>query len=213
MELKNSIGETKVSPTEKLMGYYRGKSYLLGQAEVSKLLFGYASSLWSRENCPQCGEDWPKDNDACPACLITADKAKEIYSTSLVEKSITVIKEVVDSVSGLSLKGIADKIGEGETPTTSIVSVVTFSGLTLVQPRVSKNWSKKQRSLIFTGLRTSIYALFWVQACGVGVVSLSALIIAVLSGFLIPLIISRVTGNGLKAKISEFWKERQSKLE
>jgi len=213
LELGNSIGETKVSPTEKLKGYYKGKSYSMAQAEISKLLFGYASSLWNREKCPQCEVDWPKDIDVCPSCLITADEAKELYSTSLVEKSITAIKEVVDSVSGLSLKGIAEKIGEGETPTTSIVSVVTFSGLTLVQPRVSKNWSKKQRSLIFTGLRTSIYALFWVQATGIGAISVAALIVALLSGFLIPMIIGRISGNNLKAKISEFWKKRQSKLE
>jgi hypothetical protein len=149
----------------------------MAQAEISNLLFGHASKLWSREKCPQCEADWPKDTDECPSCHITADEAKEFYSTSLVEKALTAVKEVVDSVSGLSLKGIADKIGEGETPTTSIISVVTFSGLTMVQTRVSKNWSKKQRRHIFTGVRTSIYALFWVQACGLGVVSIAALII------------------------------------
>jgi hypothetical protein len=129
LELGNSIGETKVSPTEKLKGYYRGKTYSMAQAEISNLLFGHASKLWSREKCPQCEADWPKDTDECPSCHITVDEAKEFYSTSLVEKALTAVKEVVDSVSGLSLKGIADKIGEGETPTTSIISVVTFSGL------------------------------------------------------------------------------------
>jgi len=208
LELENSIGETKVSPTEKLKGYYRGKSYSMAQAEISNLVFGYASSLWDREKCPHCEADWPKEKEECPSCFLSNEDAKELYSSSLVEKSLFAIKEVVDSVSGLSLKGIADKIGEGETPTTSIVSVVTFSGLTMVQPRVSKNWSKKQRSLIFTGLRTSIYSLFWVQACGLGVVSISALIIALLSGFLIPMIIGRITGNGLKAKIGEFWEKK-----
>jgi len=208
LELENSIGETKVSPTEKLKGYYRGKSYSMAQAEISNLVFGYASSLWDREKCPHCEADWPKEKEECPSCFLSNEDAKELYSSSLVEKSLFAIKEVVDSVSGLSLKGIADKIGEGETPTTSIVSVVTFSGLTMVQPRVSKNWSKKQRSLIFTGLRTSIYSLFWVQACGLGVVSISALIIALLSGFLIPMIIGRITGNSLKAKIGEFWEKK-----
>jgi hypothetical protein len=52
-----------------------------------------------------------------------------------------------------------------------------------------------------------------VQACGLGVVSITALIVALLSGFLIPVIISRIAGNDLKAKISEFWEKRQSKLE
>ena len=209
-ELGNSIGESRVSPTEKLKGYYRGKSYSMAQSEISKLLYGYASKLWTQEKCPQCETDWPPDLNDCPNCHLTGDEAKELYSTSLVEKSITAIKEIVDSVSGLSLKGIADKIGEGETPTASIISVVTFSGLTLVQPRVSKKWSNKQRNLIFTGLKTSLYALFWVQATGIGVISIVSLLIAILSGFLIPAIISRITGNNLKAKISEFWENGQS---
>ena len=212
-EISNSIGETKVSPTEKLKGYYKGKSYSMAQAEVSNLLFGYASKLWSREKCPQCEVDWPKEQKVCLSCNITADEAKELYSTSIVEKALSAIKEGVDSVSGLSIKGIADKIGEGETPTTSIFSMFTFSGLTLLQPRVSKNWNKKQRSLLFTGVRTSLYALFWVQACGLGVISISALIVAMLSGFLIPIAISKITGNTLKEKISEFWKIKKSKFE
>lgn len=212
LELENSINETKISPSDKLKGYYKGKTYSMVQAEISNLLYGYASSLWKSEKCPQCDVDWPKDMDECPNCYITAEEAKKLYTTSLVEKSLTAIKEVVDSVSGLSLKGIADKIDEGVIPITNIVSVVTFSGLTLVKPRVSKNWSKKQRSLIFTGVRTSIYALFWVQACGIGVVSIYALILALLSGFLIPIIIGRITGNSLKAKIGEFWKKRRIEL-
>lgn len=208
LELENSIGETLVSPSEKLKGYYKGKAYSMTQAEVSRQLYGYASSLWENEKCPKCEVDWPKDKKECPNCQLTTEEAKELFTTSLVEKSINAIKEVVDSVSGLSLKGIADRMDEGVMPTSSIISVATFSGLTLVKPRVSKNWSKKQRKLIFTGISTSIYALFWVQACGFGVVSIITLIVAVLSGFLIPLIIGRITGNGLKEKVNEFWEKR-----
>jgi hypothetical protein len=212
LELESSLGETKVSPSDKLKGYYRGKSYSMAQAEVSNLLFGYASRLWRSDKCPQCDIDWPKNIDECPSCNISTEEAKKLFTNSHVKKTLNAIKEVVDSVSGLSLKGIADKIDEGVIPTTNIVSVITFSGLTIIKPRVSKGWSKKTRKLVFTGLTSSLYALFWVQACGFGVVSMATLIVALLSGFLIPIIISRILGNGLRAKISEFWQKEQLKI-
>jgi hypothetical protein len=212
LELENSIGETRVSPTGKLKGYYRGKAYSIAQSELSNQLFGYASNLWTSERCPQCEEDLPKEFQKCPSCHITAEEAKELFTKSLVEKSLTAIKEIVDSVSGLSLKGIADKINEGITPTSNIISVVTFSGLTLIKPRVSKNWSQKQRKLIFTGLSSSIYALFWVQACGIGVISMTAMSIAILSGIIISIIINRITEYGLKAKINEYWDQKKSMI-
>jgi hypothetical protein len=213
LEFENSIGQTKVSPSEKLLEYYQGTSYSIAQSEVSNVLFGYASQMWMRDKCPQCQEDWPKDTSICPSCQLTAEEAKKLFSASLVEKSLNAIKEVVDSVSGLSLKGIADNLDEGIMPTSSIICVLTFSGLTLVQPRVSQSWSKKQRKLVFTGLSNSIYALFWMQACGLGVVSLTALTVAVLSGLVISYLLSYIAGMGLRSKIRAFWENKETNVD
>jgi hypothetical protein len=209
LEVEKSIENTNISPTDKLVGYYKGKSYKMVQDEVSNAAFRFAAKLWKGDKCLQCGEDWPEGYESCPSCNISLEEAQKIYSKSLGEKSLNASKEVVDSVSGLSLKGIADSLGEGVIPTTSIVSVLTFSGLTLLQPRVSKSWKMRTRKIIFTGLRTTLFSLFWIQACGIGTVSLYMLVIAILSGLLLPILISRILGNNINDRIKKFWESKQ----
>ena len=212
LEVDRSIESTKVSPTKKLMGYYKGKSYKSVQDEVSNVAFRYATKLWRGDKCPQCGTDWPEGHKACPSCHLTLEEAQELYSKLLRDKSLNACREVVDSVSGLSLSSIANNLGEGVTPTTDIISVLTFSGLALVQPRVAKSWGKKTGSLVFTGLRTTVFSLFWVQACGVEEISLTMLVIAVISGTLLPMLIGKVLGNNIKEKAKIFWESKQSSM-
>jgi len=211
LEVDRSIESTKVSPTEKLMGYYKGKSYKSVQDEVSKAAFGYATKSWRGVKCPQCENDWPEDHEACPNCNMSREEALALYSKSLMNKSLNACKEVVDSVSGMSLSSIANNLGEGITPTTDIISVLTFSGLTLVQPRVAKSWRKKTRNLVFAGVRTTIFSLFWIQACGIEVISLTMLIIALLSGMLLPMLINTVLGNNIKEKVKIFWEKNNNR--
>jgi len=207
LEVDRSIESTKVSPTEKLMGYYKGKSYKSVQDEVSKVAFGYATKLSRGVKCPQCDKDWPEDHIVCPNCNLTWEEAQELYSRSLMVKSLNACKELVNSVSGMSLGNIANDLGEGITPTADIISVLTFSGLTLVQPRVANSWRKKTRNLVFAGIRTSIFSLFWIQACGIDVISLTMLIIALLSGILLSMLVNLVLGNNIKEKVKTFWEK------
>jgi hypothetical protein len=207
-EVGRSIESTRVSPSKKLMGYYRGFTYKQFQNEVSKAVFGYAVKSWRGDKCPQCETDWPEGNTSCPGCQITMEEAQELYSRSLIDTSLNVSKEVVDSVSGLSLSSIAASLSEGVTPTASIVSVLTSSGLTLVQPRVAKSWSDKTRKLVFKGLQTSLYSLFWIMACGISTVSLAMLVIAIVSGILLPILISMILGGKIRKQASNFWKSK-----
>jgi hypothetical protein len=207
-EINKSIESSKISPTKKLMGYYKGKSYSMFQAQVSNAVFGYLKSSRRSDTCPKCESNWPKDKTKCPNCMITNEEAAELYVKSLVDKTLDSCKEVVDSVSGLSLSNIVRSFGKGETPTSSIISVMTFSGLTLIKPRVSNEWKEKTRKLTFTGLRTSIYSLFWIQACGIGTLSLVMLVISIISGLLIPILISTILANNIKAKARDFWQTK-----
>jgi hypothetical protein len=209
MEVNKAIESTKVSPTEKLKGYYKGMSYRKVQNEVSKIAYGHATNLLRGDQCPQCGTKWLEDQDKCINCQLTLEEARDIYSKSLGDRSLKASKEVVDSVSGLSLSNIAHRLGEGVVPTTSIISVLIFSGLAIAQPRVAKSWAVKTRKLVFTGLRTTLFSLFWIQACGIATVSLVMLIIAILSGFFIPFVISKVLGSNIKTKVSEFWSSKK----
>jgi hypothetical protein len=161
------------------------------------------------EKCPKCKVDWPKDSEQCPNCDLTLKEAEELYAESLAKKALNTSKEVVESVDGLSLSDIASSLGEGITPAIDIIEIITFSGLALIQPRVSKTWSKKTRSLIFTGLQTTIYSLFWFQAVGVGTVSLTMLVIAILSGIFLPIIFGKVLGDNIKEKVRVFWDSKK----
>jgi hypothetical protein len=191
------------------MGYYKGKSYSMFQAEVSNAVFEYLSSS-RRDKCPKCETDWPKDVDECPNCMITSEETDGLYVKSLVDKILDSCKEFVDSVSGLSLSNIAHSFSEGETPTFSILSVMTSSGLTIIQPRVSKDWRDKTRKLVFTGLRTAIYSLFWIQACGIESLSLVMLVVAIVSGLMIPILSSKILGDNIKGKARDYWRSKLS---
>jgi hypothetical protein len=208
-EVGKSIEATKVSPTKKLIGYYKGSTYSRIQAEVSKSAYAYAIKLLRGGKCPQCNSEWPENQDKCLDCQITFEEAVELYSKTLSEKSLNVAKEVVDSVSGLSLSSIARSLGEGIVPTTSIISVLTFSGLTLVQPRLAKSWQDKTRKLVFRGLRIAIYSLFWIQATGIDTLSITTLVIVILSGFILPTIFSTILGFNIKEKVQNFWASNQ----
>ena len=204
-EVGNSIEATKVSPTKKLIGYYRGSTYSQLQAEVSKSAFAYATKLRRGGKCPQCDTEWPEGHEACSNCNITLEEAIELYSKTLSERSMKAAKEVVDSTSGLSLYNIAQSLGDDVVPTTSIISVLTFSGLTLVQPRVAKSWHKKTRSLLFRGLRIAIYSLFWIQATGTDTLSITTLVIVILSGFILPTVFSTILGFNIRGKVRSYW--------
>jgi hypothetical protein len=208
-EVSKSIEATKVSPTKKLMGYYRGSTYSRFQAEVSKSAFSYATNLLREGKCPQCNSYWPENQDACSNCHITFEEALELFSKTLIEKSLRAAKEIVDSVSGLSLSNIARKLGEGVVPTTSIISVLTFSGLTLTQPRVAKSWQEKTRKLVFRGLRIAIYSLFWIQATGIDTLSITTLVIVILSGFILPTIFSTILRFNIIGRVRSFWASNQ----
>ena len=211
-EVERSIESTKVSPSKKLMGYYKGFTYKQFQNEVSKATFGYVVKSWRGDKCPQCETDWPERRRSCPGCQITLEEAQELCSKSLIDKTLNASKEVVDSVSGLSLSSIAASLSDGVTPTASIVSVLTSSGLTLLQPRVAKSWSDRTRKLVFKGLQTSLYSLFWIMACGISTISLAMLVIAIVSGMLLPVIISMVLGSNIKKKASNYWKSKELSL-
>jgi hypothetical protein len=208
-EVEKSINYTKISPTSELISYYQELSFSKVQAEVSRVAFGYAVNRVRSEKCPKCKADWPKDNVQCPNCDLTLKEADELYAESLAKKALDTSKEVVESVDGLSLSDIASSLGEGITPATDIVEIITFSGLALIQPRVSKTWSKKTRSLVFSGLQTTIYSLFWFQAVGVGTVSLAMLVIAILSGIFIPIIFGKVLGDNIMEKVRDFWDSKK----
>lgn len=208
-EADKSIEATKVSPTKKLIGYYRGSTYSRLQAEVSKSAFEYAINLRRGGKCPQCNSEWPENQDTCSNCQITFEEAVELYSKTLSEKSLRAAKEVVDSVSGLSLSNIAMKLGEGVVPATSIISVLTFSGLTLIQPRIAKSWQEKTRKLVFRGLRIAIYSLFWIQATGIDTLSITTLVIVILSGFILPTIFSTILRFNIIGKVRNFWASNQ----
>jgi len=205
MELAKSIEASKVSPSTLLQGYYRNQSFTKVQAQVTSTVFNYAMNLWKGEKCPKCKAIWPPDSDVCKECQLTREEADEYYANTVVDKSLKASKEVVDSVSGLDVSSIAGSLGSGITPTLDIVYVLSSSGLALVEPRLSKSWTDKTRKIVFTGLQTAFYSLFWIQTCGISVVSITMLSIAILSGFILPIIIGKVLGSNLMNRLNLFW--------
>ena len=48
-----------------------------------------------------------------------------------------------------------------------------------------------------------------VQACGIGTISLAMLVVAILTGTILPLLFSRALGNSIKIKVSDYWKSKR----
>jgi hypothetical protein len=206
IELKASIDSSYAAPTNKLLSFYRGRSYKSVQNEISNAVYRQATS-WKGDICPLCGTVWPENSNNCLKCEISIEEAQKLYSKALEDKSLKTSKEIVDSVSGLSLYNITQNLGEGVIPTTSIISVLTSAGLTLVEPRVSHRMSKKTRRLIFTSLSTALLSILWIQAVGIEVVSLTMLLIAILTGTIPAMLIRRALELNLKKKISNFFNQ------
>ena len=66
-------------------------------------------------------------------------------------------------------------------------------------------WNKKTRKLVFKGLSTALTTIFWIQAIGYEVMSLSMLAIALLTATVPSLIISKILENAIKVKTKLFW--------
>jgi hypothetical protein len=205
-ELKDSIDASYIAPTKKLLSFYKGRTYKSIQNEISNALYNQAS-LWKGDKCPACNVDWLENINHCINCQISFEEAQQLFSQAFEEKSLKTIKEIVDSVSGLSLYGITQSFGEGVIPTTSIVSVLTSSGLTLVKPRVSHRMSEKTRRLVFTSLSTALLSILWIQAVGIEVVSLTMLLIAILTGTIPAMLIRRALELNLKKKVSNYFNQ------
>ena len=203
-EIGNSIDNSSVKATQKLKSFYEAKSFKSLQNEVSKSAFGYAK-VWKAGKCPSCNIEWPDGEEVCPGCHITVEESQEIYAKTLEQKSLNVCEEIINSASTLSVYGIAQNIGAGTIPTTSIVSVLINSGLSIAQPRMGKSWNAKTRKLVFKGLSTALTSVLWVQAIGFEVISLSMLAVALLTATVPALIISKILENMIKVKTKLFW--------
>jgi len=203
-EIIKSIDNSTVKATQKLKSYYEAKTFKSLQSEVSKSAFNYVKT-WKMDNCPSCETKWPEGNEICPGCQITLDEAKIIFAQNLEKKSLNACEEIVNSASSLSVYNITQKIGSGIVPTTSIVSVLLSAGLSLATPRVGKTWNAKTRKLVFKGLSTALTVIFWIQAIGFEVMSLSMLAVALLTATVPSLIISKILENMIKVKTKLFW--------
>ena len=203
-EIIKSIDNSTIKATKKLKSYYEGKTFKSLQNEVSKSAFNYVKT-WKTDNCPSCETKWPEGKEICPGCQITLDEAKIIFAQNLEKKSLNACEEIVNSASTLSVYNITQKIGSGIVPTTSIVSVLLSTGLTLANPRVGKTWNAKTRKLVFKGLSSALTAIFWIQAIGFEVMSLSMLAVALLTATVPALIISKILENMIKVKTKLFW--------
>jgi len=207
LDLETSINTSFVAPTKKLLSFYRAKTYKSIQNEISNTIYSQATS-WKGDICPLCSTDWPEKSPHCIECEISIDEAKKHYLLALEDTSLRSSKELVDSVSGLSLYNIAQDIGGGMIPTTSIISVLTSSGLALVEPRISHSMNKKTRRLIFSSLSTALLTVFWIQAMGIEVASLFMLLIAILTGTIPAMLIRRTLELNLKKKITNFFNQK-----
>ena len=203
-EILNSIDNSTINATKKLKSYYEGKTFKSLQNEISKSTFNYVKT-WKMDICPSCETKWPENNDMCPKCNLAYEEAKIIYAKNIENTSLNVCEEIVNSSSALSVYNITQKLGSGAVPTTSIVSVLLSAGLSMANPRVGKNWNKKTRKLVFKGLSTSLTIIFWIQAIGFEVMSLSMLAIALLTATVPSLIISKILENMIKVKTKLFW--------
>ncbi len=204
-EIKNSIKDAKFSPSAELRSFYKETGFSKMQSEFGQRTIGYASNKWKKDKCPECRTDWEPDSDFCQVCGTTKEQAEEKHANSLLQKALNAGEEIVDSVDGLTLGDIAIQLSDNVTPTGDIIELLTFSGLAIVQPRISKNWNQKSRNLVFTGLQWGLYAVFWIQACGISTISLFYLGLAIFSGILLPIIIGKIYTDKIKDGVKEYW--------
>ena len=204
LEVLHSVDNTFFQATKKLTGFYEGKFAKALQNEVSNSAATY-SKAWKGGKCPSCEALWPVGDPSCPACSLSQEKAQEMYAKALEEKSLMVCKEVVDSANALSVYKIAEKVGTGIVPTTSIISVLLKSGLCIAAPRVGKSWNEKTRKLIVKSLSNAITAVLWIQAVGYDVISVSMLVMALLTATIPALIISKIIENIIKERSRLQW--------
>jgi hypothetical protein len=209
LDLRESIDSSFAAPTNKLLGFYKGKAYKSVQNEIVSAIYGRVVT-WRRQKCPKCKAIWPEGEEVCPECGITLEEAEQLFNESLENKCTEACKELVDSVSGKSVYSISESLADDIIPATSILSVLTNSGLSLIKPRVSTRMSKKTQRLVFTSLSTAIVTVLWVQSIGLEAISLTMLVIALLTGTIPALIIRRTLQLGIKQKILDTFQQGES---
>jgi len=209
LNLRESIDSSLAAPTNKLLGFYRGKAYKSVQNEIVSAIYGKVVT-WRRQKCPKCKATWPEGEDVCPECGITQEEAEYLFQESLENKCTETCKELVDSVSGKSVYSISESLADDIIPASSIVSVLTSSGLSFIKPRVSPRMSQKTQRLVFTSLSTALLTIFWVQSIGLEAISLTMLVIAILTGSIPALIIRRTLQLGIKQKILDAFQQGES---
>lgn len=203
---EKGVANSGVSPTDKLKGYYKAKTLNKLQSEISSRVFSFIQDRRGEELCPSCGSEWLQEEESCPGCGLSLSEALEDYSERLEERCLGACEEMTTAVSGYSVKGLAEKLSQGTPATTSIVSLLAWSGLALAKPRVGKSLSPPTRKLVFTGLSITIFSLFWVQACGITPVSLFWLVVAVLTGTFLPMLVSKILEKHVYNRINNFWR-------
>lgn len=209
LDLRESIDSSFAAPTNKLLGFYRGKAYKSVQNEIVSAIYGKVVT-WRRQKCPKCKVTWPEGEEICPECGISQEEAEQLFQESLENKCTETCKELVDSVSGKSVYSISESLADDIIPATSIISVLTSSGLSLIKPRISPRMSQKTQRLVFTSLSTALLTIFWVQSIGLEAISLTMLVIAILTGTIPAMIIRRVLQLRIKQKILDTFQQGES---
>ena len=206
-EVSASINNAQFKASSELKSYYIETGLSKLQGEFANRIIRASPKRWSGEKCPECGTQWNKDAESCSVCGTTLDRVEEIQEQSLRSRALSIGADLAGSTDGLTLGQIAAQLGENVVPTADVLELLTFSGLAVVQPRLSKNWNKKTSNLLFTGIQWSLYSLFWINSCGITTVSLAYLGLAIASGVLLPIIIGRIYTKRIKDKIAQYWKK------
>lgn len=205
-EIESSSTNAMFKPSSELRSFYKETGFSKLQSEFTTRTFGITSRQWRNDVCPNCGTEWVEESDTCSNCGITLKEAEELHSNNIIKKALNVGKEIAESVDGLSFGEILLQLGDNITPTTDILELLTFSGLAIAEPRLSKDWNKKTRDLLFKTLQWTLYSLFWINTCGISAISLVYLGIAIISSTLIPLIINKIYSDKILKQASMFWK-------
>ena len=199
LEVTKAIESTLISPSSQLRGTYESNLTKSVQDQVSNAAFSYIKKE-GFEKCPNCHTEWQKEKKTCSNCNITLNEAAELCTQDLSNKSMNACKELVDSASALSVSEIALKIGQGVTPTSSIIYVLTYAGFAFTKPRLGKSWSEKTRKLIVRLIETALFVFFWIQAAGIDTISVSMMVIGLLTAAIPGIIISKFLEGMILAK-------------